>query len=202
MSCGRGSRVRERSPKHAESPCQKALGERRECAEAACAGTARDCELGYWEPWESCNHLTGEKLRRRGVRVTKQREGLDCEGALAEVAECHRDCRPRELWCHWTSWSPWSSCSTSCGPEGRVERRRKLATAERDVSRRRLDSELARSGWHESLWLQLSTLSAGYPSDALAAFVAGFLSLLALFAAAKGRTWDRRAPREVPDSQL
>ncbi|CAK0810310.1 unnamed protein product, partial [Prorocentrum cordatum] len=78
------------------------------------------------EDWGACDGKHGQRVRRRHIVQPKLGLGLDCEGTTSEVGACERKCQDRRYLCSWADWSAWGSCSTSCGPEGRLTRRRSL----------------------------------------------------------------------------
>lgn len=112
-SCDGGVQTRKRDiatpARGGGMPCQDWLEEAVECNTHPCQEGARDCELGAWSGWTSCQE---GPMRFRFRRIVQQpaSTGVPCAGALREAASCmdRVDCETSE-------WTQWDECDKTCG---------------------------------------------------------------------------------------
>jgi hypothetical protein len=106
--------------------CNTTLEELAACNNQQCDERGVNCEWHDWDDWSNCDPGTEQKSRKRAI-LRKPVYGIDCGGDVEEVVKCSTTCQPNLLhYCMWSTWSDWSTCSTTCGPEGRLNRKRTL----------------------------------------------------------------------------
>lgn len=204
--CGVGNQTRSREviqpPAYGGRDCDSPLQEIRECRASQCENV--DCRFSVWEDWGSCDSRHGQRVRRRHIVQPKLGLGLDCEGTTSEVDACERKCQDKRYLCSWADWSAWGSCSTSCGPEGRLTRRRSLKVSG-EAPQRALAAALPATALgnatdtaelnakYEALSREIAVATPRRWGQLAAAFGAGALSLVAALGLAA--LLSRRRPR-------
>lgn len=112
-SCDGGVMTRSReivtSAKGGGKPCQDWLEEANECNTHACQDDSRDCKLGAWSKWTTCQEGP-MKFRFRRIDQQPANTGAACIGALREASSCQTtvDCETSE-------WTQWDACDKTCG---------------------------------------------------------------------------------------
>jgi len=148
-TCGTGfqsrKRVVETQPAYGGKPCENPLEEVKECnATEACVVLTRDCKLGDWEDWSSCDPFTAQMERLRHVVVAQEGFGKACGGNMSEVQSCQRICKDKTYYCGWGDWKEWEPCSTTCGSKGRRKRSRSLNLTEASETQEEAEAALTK----------------------------------------------------------
>jgi len=91
------------------TPCHDWLSEAVECNTHPCHSGARDCILGQWNAWTSCQDGP-MKFRYRRITQQPANTGLPCVGSLREVVSCMA-----RVDCEVSSWTEWDQCDKTCG---------------------------------------------------------------------------------------
>lgn len=94
------------------TPCQDWLEEAMECNTHACEEGARDCQLGAWSGWTSCQQGP-MRFRYRRIEQQPANAGVPCAGALREAASCMS-----KVDCETSEWTTWDECDKTCGGFG------------------------------------------------------------------------------------
>jgi len=103
------SREIEESSRGGGAPCHDWLSEAVECNVHACHEGAKDCVLGAWNPWTSCQDGP-MRFRYRRIEQQPAHSGLPCIGSLREVTSCFA-----RVDCEVSSWTDWDQCDKTCG---------------------------------------------------------------------------------------
>eukprot|EP00434_Breviolum_minutum_P031701 symbB.v1.2.028035.t1/scaffold2927.1/size67078/2 len=112
-SCDGGVMKRSReivtAAKGGGKPCQDWLEEANQCNTHACQEDSRDCKLGAWSKWTTCQEGP-MKFRFRRIDQQPANAGAACIGALREASSCQTtvDCETSE-------WTQWDACDKTCG---------------------------------------------------------------------------------------
>jgi len=198
-TCGTGfqsrKRVVETQPAYGGKSCENPLEEVKECnATEACVVLTRDCELGDWEDWSSCDPFTAQMERLRHVVVAQEGFGKACQGNMSEVQSCQRICKDKTYYCGWGTWKEWEPCSTTCGSKGRRKRSRSLnlTEASQTTAEEAAPTNLAAVNDAVELKSQLQTLgqrleaaSGSSRVERVAAFSAGIALMAVVFGLVK-----------------
>lgn len=112
-SCDGGVMTRSREietpAKGGGKPCQDWLEEANECNTHPCEEGSRDCKLGAWSKWTTCQEGP-MKFRFRQIEQQPANTGAPCTGALREASSCMA-----KVDCETSEWTQWDACDKTCG---------------------------------------------------------------------------------------
>uniref|UniRef100_A0A8C6S9J9 Spondin-1 n=1 Tax=Neogobius melanostomus TaxID=47308 RepID=A0A8C6S9J9_9GOBI len=120
VTCGRGTRTRQRMLKSDPTECSEELEQTEKCMLPECP---IDCMVSEWSEWSECNKSCGKghTIRTRMIKLEPQFGGSPCPETIQRKKCKIRKCRPKAKeergggGCRMQGWSGWSDCSKPCG---------------------------------------------------------------------------------------
>lgn len=137
VTCGEGTSIRTRHvANHADifgQTCKGTLSEEKICSIQTCVNK-RDCSMGTWAPWSTCELSASERARDVGTSYGQRSrtrplnasvaDGAGCTGSTKETEGCNTYVAlPGD--CQLSLWTMWSQCSKTCGG-GQTQRQRAI----------------------------------------------------------------------------
>jgi len=114
VTCGKGSKTRQRSVDRKPAAGGVACGSLTNAADCSGGACPVHCEMGSWSAWSACTATCGAGHHHRERSIVKESKygGLGCPATKEDKPCTQQDC---PVHCKVSAWGGYSDCNAKCG---------------------------------------------------------------------------------------